>query len=107
GLMMPARPTRIMIGLAIVAAMAGAARTLANDRDARDGSVWRMIGQDPANSRNQPAEHRIGPDNAFRLALKWVATTAGDISATPAGGDRTVYARDLRGTLWEMGVRDG
>ena len=105
--MMPARPTRIMIGLALVAAMAGAARTLANDRDDRDASVWRMIGQDPANSRNQPAEHRIGPDNAFRLALKWVATTAGDISATPAVVDGAVYAGDFGGMLWKLDAWTG
>jgi len=45
---------------------------------------WPMIGHDARNTRHQPFERRIGPENASRLALKWVATTAGDVSATPA-----------------------
>ncbi len=35
--------------------------------------AWRMIGNDPANTRNQPFEHRIGPWDARRLMVKWVA----------------------------------
>src|SRR5262245_9310985 len=50
----------------------------------RDRHDWPMIGHDPANTRDQPFEHRIGPTNVHRLATKWVATMAGDVSATPA-----------------------
>ena len=45
---------------------------------------WPMIGHDVANTRSQPFEWRIGPRNVARLMPKWVFTTAGDVSATPA-----------------------
>ena len=67
--------------LLLLAAFAGAARMLATGGDGSDG---RMIGHDPTNTRNQPFEHRIRTANVHRLAPKWVATTAGDVSATPA-----------------------
>jgi len=90
--------------LALLAVFAGMARPLAHDSD---GSDWRMIGHDPANTRNQPFEHRIRPANAHRLALKWVATTAGDVSATPAVVDGAVYFGDFGGMLWKLDARTG
>ena len=48
------------------------------------GPGWGMIGNDATNSRNQPLERRIGPDNVDRLAPKWVATTAGDVLGNTA-----------------------
>ena len=64
--MMRARvPATIILVLALLAAVAGAARTLATGRDAAD---WPMIGQDPSNSRNQPLEHQIRPANAASSA---------------------------------------
>ena len=48
------------------------------------GSDWRMIGHDVNNTRSQPLESRISPRNVSRLLPKWVVTTAGDVSATPA-----------------------
>ena len=61
-----------------------------------------MIGNDPANSRHQRFEHRIGPWEARRLAVKWVATTTGDVSATPAVANGAVYFGDFGGTLWKL-----
>ena len=63
---------RIAIALAL---LAGTAPLLAT---AGGGPQWRMIGRNSKNSRSQPFEHRIRPANVNRLALKWVATTAGD-----------------------------
>ena len=48
------------------------------------GSGWRTIGRDAANTRYQPHEHHINPSTVSRLAPLWVASTAGDVSATPA-----------------------
>ena len=48
------------------------------------GHDWRMIGYDSKDNRTQPFERRIGVDNVSHLAKKWVASTAGDVSATPA-----------------------
>jgi len=59
--------------------------------------AWRMIGHDVENSRSQPDEEQIGRRTAARLAPKWVLTTAGDVSATPAVGDDRGAGRDHRG----------
>ena len=56
------------------------------------GSGWISFGHDPANTRNQPLEHEITPSNVGQLALKWVATTTGDVSATPAVSGVAVYS---------------
>jgi polyvinyl alcohol dehydrogenase (cytochrome) len=66
-----------------------------------------MIGNDSTNSRHQPFERTIGPANASRLALKWTATTAGDISATPAVVNGAVYCGDFGGMLWKLDAATG
>jgi polyvinyl alcohol dehydrogenase (cytochrome) len=96
--------SRLALVFALLAAFAGTARLLAT---VGGGLDWRMIGHDPANSRNQPFEHRIRPGNVHRLALKWVATTAGDVSATPAVVDGAVYFGDFGGMLWKLDARTG
>ena len=97
-------PPTIILVFALLAALAGAARTLATDRNDAD---WPMIGQDPANSRNQPFEHLIRPANVHRLALKWFATTRGDVSGTPAVVDGAVYFGDFGGMLWKLDAETG
>jgi polyvinyl alcohol dehydrogenase (cytochrome) len=97
-------PVTIALVLALLAALAAGARTLATDREASD---WPMIGRDPANSRSQPDERRIRPDTVHRLALKWAATTTGDVSATPAVVDGAVYFGDFGGTLWKLDAETG
>ena len=57
---------------------------------------WSTYGYDPANTRNQPFEHDISTANARQLALKWVATTTGDVSGTPAVVERRRLLRRLR-----------
>ena len=42
-----------------------------------------------------------------QLALKWVATTAGDVSATPAVVDGAVYFGDFGGMLWKLDAETG
>jgi polyvinyl alcohol dehydrogenase (cytochrome) len=66
-----------------------------------------MIGNDSKNSRNQPLERTIAPLNVSRLAPKWVATTAGDVSATPAVVDGAVYFGDFGGKLWKLDAETG
>ena len=80
---------------------------------------WPMIGRDVANTRNQPDERRIGPRTVSRLAPKWVMTTAGDVSATPAVVAETserrghhrrrdvVYFPDWGGRLWKLDAESG
>ena len=88
----------------LLGAFAGAARTLAT---VGGGPDWGMIGNDSANSRNQPFEHSIGPANVSHLALKWMATTAGDVSATPAVVNGAVYFGDFGGMLWKLDAETG
>ena len=88
----------------LLAAFAGVARTLAAIGERAN---WGMIGNDSRNSRNQPFERKIGPGNANRLALKWMATTAGDVSATPAVVDGAVYFGDFGGMLWKLDAETG
>jgi polyvinyl alcohol dehydrogenase (cytochrome) len=90
--------------LALLVAFAGAARTLAT---VGGGPDWGMIGNDSTNSRNQPLERSIGPANASRLMLKWVAQTAGDVSATPAVVNGAVYFGDFGGMLWKLDAETG
>ena len=90
--------------VALLAAFAGAVRTLAT---VGGGPNWGMIGNDSTNSRNQPFEHSIGPANAGSLGLKWVATTAGDVSATPAVVNGAVYFGDFGGMLWKLDADTG
>lgn len=87
-----------------LAALAGASWTLAT---IRGGPDWRMIGKDPKNSRNQPDERRIGINNVRDLAVKWRATTAGDVSATPAVVDGAVYFGDFGGMEWKLDAANG
>jgi polyvinyl alcohol dehydrogenase (cytochrome) len=96
--------SKIALIVALLAVFAGAARILASGGG---GSRWRMIGHNSKNSRNQPSEHRIGARNAHRLALKWVATTAGDVSATPAVVNGAVYFGDFGGMLWKLDAETG
>src|SRR5437868_7092842 len=94
---------RTVLVVAVLAVIAGATRTAAD----RDGAAWQTIGQDPANGRNQPLERKIGADNVRRLAVKWTATTAGDVSATPAVVNGAVYFGDFGGMLWKLDAETG
>ena len=94
---------RTVLVVAVLAVIAGAARAAAD----RDRAAWRTIGRDPANSRNQPAERAISADNVHRLALKWAAATAGDVSATPAVVNGAVYFGDFGGMLWKLDADTG
>jgi polyvinyl alcohol dehydrogenase (cytochrome) len=97
------RLLRITLIVSLFAALVGTA-TLAT---VGGGPDWGMIGNDATNSRNQPFERTIGPENAGRLAVKWVATTAGDVSATPAVVDGAVYFGDFGGMLWKLDAETG
>ena len=95
---MGARPwalSLVALGLLVFAGSAAAA----------DG--WTTYGRDPANTRTQPNEHDIGTDNVGRLAVKWVATTTGDVSGTPAVAGGAVYFGDFGGTVWKLDAATG
>src|SRR5438046_2826338 len=98
-------PPFLRFALVVLIALAAASQTLA---DNGGGPDWGMIGNDSANSRNAPNESRISTANAGQLAPEWSlpsavpgappnqwATTAGDVSATPAVVRGAVYFGDF------------
>jgi polyvinyl alcohol dehydrogenase (cytochrome) len=101
------RSRRLALATAALAALAVVSQALALAGGPQLGPSWRMIGRDPAGSRNQPFEHRVGPSNVAGLAAKWVATTAGDVSATPAVVHGAVYFPDWGGKLWKLDTDTG
>jgi polyvinyl alcohol dehydrogenase (cytochrome) len=98
---------RNRIATAVVAAtvLAGTAVTLAVA--AVGGPGWGTIGHDPANSRSQPFERELSPATVDRLAPKWVATKAGEVSAPPAVVKGAVYVGDFGGKLWKLDAETG
>lgn len=108
----------IALALALFVALVGGSRPVAQGNTENEGDEqndgrparelsWPMIGHDPANTRNQPFEHRISPGNVHRLESKWIATTTGDVSATPAVVNGAVYFGDFGGTLWKLDAETG
>ena len=94
-------------GMLVLASLAILSLALTGNTFAGSGSDWTMIGFDPTNSRDQPNEHDISPANVSQLAPKWIATTAGDVSATPAVVDGAVYFADTGGMLWKLNAATG
>jgi len=103
---------RLALSLGMLVALAVAASQPTRGGGPAPALEWRMIGHDVDNTRSQPFESRIGPRTAARLARKWVLTTTGDVSATPAvavsGRDgRVVYFPDWGGRLWKVDAETG
>jgi polyvinyl alcohol dehydrogenase (cytochrome) len=101
----PSRAFRAALAVCVAAAAATAAVAAAGLPQL--GLDWRMGGRDPANTRSQPFEWRISPRNVARLAPRWVHTTAGDVSATPAVVHGAVYVPDWGGKLWKLDAETG
>ncbi len=70
-------------------------------------SEWRLGGQNLYNTRYQATEEYLSPANVAQLSPKWVFTTGGDISATPAVVDGAVYLPDWGGNLFKIDAQTG
>ncbi len=68
---------------------------------------WSMSGKDITNWRFQPDEVKLRADNVASLAPVWVASLAGDISATPAVVDGAVYVPDWGGNVSKLDAKTG
>jgi len=66
-----------------------------------------MSGQGIANWRFQPDVKKLNAHNAGSLPPAWVATPAGDISATPAVVDGAVYVPDWGGNVSKLDAKTG
>ena len=69
---------------------------------ASQGSEWTSAGGNRQNTRYQQSEHKINVANVGTLTTKWVFTTGGDVSATPAVDNDTVYFPDWAGNLYAV-----
>jgi polyvinyl alcohol dehydrogenase (cytochrome) len=67
---------------------------------------WTMGNHDIDGSRHQ-RNTEIGPENVANLKTKWVFTTGGDISATPAVADGIVYVPDFAGNFFAIDAETG
>jgi polyvinyl alcohol dehydrogenase (cytochrome) len=92
-----------------VLAMAGVAALPASAAGPgwRGGTDWRVGGHDPGDTRSQPFETALSPATVGGLTPKWVVTTAGDVSATPAVSGGSVYFPDWGGKLWRVDAATG
>jgi polyvinyl alcohol dehydrogenase (cytochrome) len=91
----------------VLIALSAAALAAAAGASGAPGSDWTTYGYDPGNSRTQPSEHDVSPANAAQLAVKWVATTTGDVSGTPVVSGGAVYFGDFGGTVWKLDANSG
>ena len=84
---------------------------IAGDQDDRgdrhDSATWSMSGQGITNWRFQPDENKLNAHNVGSLTPAWVATLAGDISATPAVVDGAVYVPDWGGNVSKLDAKSG
>src|SRR6516165_1389911 len=67
---------------------------------------WTMGGQDLSNWRNQ-GDTSISSQNVAKLKTKWVFTTAGDVTATPAVANGIVYFPDFKGNFYAVNANSG
>lgn len=86
---------------AIAIAMAGVLLGTAT-AGAVGGSDWNSAGGNLQNTRFQASEKTLSVDNADELGVKWILTTGGDVSATPAVVDDRVYVPDRAGNLFAV-----
>jgi polyvinyl alcohol dehydrogenase (cytochrome) len=66
-----------------------------------------MSGQNLHNTRNQPDETIITPQNAAKLTVKWQAKLKGSVYATPAVADGFIYVPDSAGYLYKLDAASG
>jgi polyvinyl alcohol dehydrogenase (cytochrome) len=70
-------------------------------------SGWPSAGQNLGNTRYQEQSGGISPQTVGGLSQKWVFTTGGDVSATPAVDEGAVYFPDWAGNLYAVDRKTG
>ncbi len=92
----------VQFGVLVAALWLAAAPALA-----APSATWSMAGNNLQNTRYADSEKTIGIGQAKKLAVKWVLTTGGDVSATPAVDGGAVYVPDWGGNLWALNASTG
>ena len=88
-----------LFACALIASVANYAVPASADNENAD---WPFAGADLHNTANAAKEHRLGPGNVGKLAVKWIFDTVGFVSATPAVVDGALYVTD-----WGVGEEGG
>src|ERR1700730_7477599 len=91
---------RPVILLALVACLIGFLPSpvwAQRSHSSRSANQWPMGGQNLSDTWSQSFHAAIGPSNVSKLVTKWVFTTGGDVSATPAVVKGVVYFPDSAG----------
>lgn len=89
------------------------APTTTGSGDPVPGGEWRWYGHDYSNTRSQPEETTIGPDNVRDLAPSWVFSAAeaapdgGGFSNTPTVADGCVYLSSNTGWVFALNADTG
>nr|WP_316641649.1 PQQ-binding-like beta-propeller repeat protein [uncultured Roseateles sp.] len=92
---------RSVSGLALMGLLCSAALADANDNN------WPSAGQNLSNTRYQNQSGGISVQTVGGLTQKWVFTTGGDVSATPAVDATRVYFPDWAGNLYAVDRKTG
>ncbi|WP_200946864.1 MULTISPECIES: PQQ-binding-like beta-propeller repeat protein [unclassified Roseateles] len=92
-----------MCGLALAGLMGSGPAAKADPNDAG----WPSAGQNLSNTRHQAHSGGISVQTVGGLTQKWVFTTGGDVSATPAVDMGAVYFPDWAGNLYAVDRQTG
>jgi polyvinyl alcohol dehydrogenase (cytochrome) len=92
---------------ALLALALGLIASTAGPASAAGGASWPSGGQNISNTHSNPAETKIGADNAQLLDVKWTYTTHGDVSAIPAVVGGAAYFPDWGGYLNKVDAATG
>src|SRR5262249_52450010 len=66
------------------------------------GNDWSMYNFDAAGSRDNTAEHTLGPNNVGGLQVLWNFPARGVVAGTPAVVDGAIYAGDSTGVFYAL-----
>jgi len=75
---------------------------ISSTASAAQGAVWTSAGGNRQNTRYQGSKHMLSLSNVGGLEPKWILTTGGDVSATPAVDADMVYVPDWAGNLYAI-----
>jgi polyvinyl alcohol dehydrogenase (cytochrome) len=103
----------ILIGAGLLTCAACATARAESGDDERgfglreEARSWKLAGHDLHDTRSTVADPRLNRDTVSQLALKWVFTTAGDVTATPTVEGHALYVPDWGGMIYKIDTRTG
>src|SRR5688572_18308756 len=68
---------------------------------------WLFGGNDRHNTRSAPAEYILSPRNVGNLEVRWIFTTHGNVSVTPAVQGDALYLCDWGGFVYKINAHTG